>query len=120
MINKKIILTVVILVLVIVDIFFGVSYFFSLKSLRIAEKQLSTQQNNVKIVKFTQLFISKVLKAEKEVSFEDRLKLENTVRELNDNEVLVQWERFTASKTEAEAQFEVKNLLELLVKKYSY
>jgi len=118
--RQKIILAIVVLTLVSVNIFLGVSYFLALKQLKTTEKQLATQQSNIKIVKFTQLFISKVLKAEKEVSFEDRLVLENTVRDLNDSEVLIQWEKFTGSKTEAEAQNEVKNLLELLVKKYSY
>ena len=118
--KQKIILTIIILILVAANVFFGISYFFAQKQLQTIDKQLKTQQSSIKIVNFTKLFIEKVLKAEKEVSFEDRLKLENAVRDLNDNEVLRQWEKFIASKTEAEAQQEVKNLLELLVKKYSY
>lgn len=118
--TQKIILTIIILILVAVNVFFGVSYFFARQQLQIVERQLNIQQNSTKIVNFTKLFIEKVLKAEKEVSFEDRLKLENAVRDLNDDEILRQWEKFTASKTELEAQEAVKNLLELLVKKYSY
>ena len=118
--KQKIILTIIILILVAVNVFFGISYFFAQKKLQTIEKQLKTQQESIKIVEFTKLFIEKVLKAEKEVSFEDRLKLENAVRDLNDDEILAQWEKFTASKTELDAQTAVKNLLELLVGKYSY
>lgn len=120
MITRKIILGIIVLILVGINIFFGVSYFFAQKQLQIVENKLKIQQNSIKIVEFTKLFIQKVLKAEKEVSFEDRLKLENAVRDLHDDEILARWERFTSSKTELEAQTAVKNLLEILVKKYSY
>jgi len=118
--KQKIILIAIILILIAVNIFLGVSYILAEKQLKTAEKRLVIQQNSAKIVNFTKLFIEKVLKAEKEVSFEDRLQLENAVRDLNDNEILTQWEKFTNSKTEPEAQEAVKNLLELLVLKYSY
>jgi len=61
--------------------------------------------------------IEKVLKAETEVDFETRLKLENAVRNLEDKEILARWSKFIESKTEAGAQEEVKNLLEALVNK---
>ncbi len=72
---------------------------------------------NEKIINFLKLFITKVLKAEGEVDFETRLKLENAVREIQDKEILDQWIKFTESKTEDEAQKNVKDLLEILVNK---
>jgi hypothetical protein len=45
------------------------------------------------------------------------LKLENAVREIQDKEILDQWIKFTESKTEDEAQKNVKDLLEILVNK---
>jgi hypothetical protein len=45
------------------------------------------------------------------------LKLEYAVRDLADGEILKQWNEFVNSKTESEAQEQVKNLLELLVNK---
>ena len=72
---------------------------------------------NLKVVNFLKLFIDKVLKADKEIDFETRLQLENGVRDLNDKEILAAWQKFTASKTEAEAQLEVNSLLTLLVGK---
>lgn len=50
---------------------------------------------------------------------ETRLRLENAVRDLNNEQILAQWQKFTTSKTETEAQTQVKNLLELLVNKIS-
>ena len=120
MTKQKTILIIVISVLVAGNVFSGVSYFLTQKKLQTVTEQLKHQRNNEKIINFSKLFIEKVLKAEEEVSFEDRLKLENTVRDLKDNEVLTQWEKFVASKTEAEAQQGVKDLLELLVKKIPY
>lgn len=117
MAKQKIILITIISVLIAGNIFVGINYFFVQKKLQIIEQQLKSQQNNLKILNFTRLFIEKVLKAEREVSFEDRLKLENAVRDLNDDEILKQWEKFVESKTEIEAQNAVKELLELLVKK---
>lgn len=89
--------------------------------LRKSQKTLEivkTQNNlNAQILDFMKLFIQKVLKAEKEVSFEGRLELENAVRNLHNGEILDQWQKFTDSKTEQEAQKEVRNLLEILANK---
>mgnify|MGYP001573327214 FL=1 len=113
----KALLIIFILVLLACDIFFGFEYFSLQKDLSRAKADLGTQKTNEKIVDFTKLFISDVLKAEKEVDFETRLKLETAVRNLNDEEILNQWQKFIDSKTELEAQKEVKNLLEILVNK---
>ena len=117
MINQKIILTLVILILLAGNVFFGVKYFASQKEIQQIQPALETQKTNEKVLDFTKLFIEQVLKAETEVDFETRLKLENAVRNLGDEEILAQWQKFTESKTEIEAQEEVKNLLEMLVGK---
>ena len=115
--NKKIILTIVILVLLVGNIFLGFEYLNVQSQLHQVQGLLTTQETNEKVVDFTKLFIDKVLKAKGEVSFDDRLKLENDVRDLHDQEILNQWNKFIDSQTESEAQTQVKNLLELLVNK---
>ncbi|MCK4453919.1 hypothetical protein KAU51_01045 [Candidatus Parcubacteria bacterium] len=116
--NKlKTIFTIIILVLLVGNIFFGVKYFAVQKELQQTQIALETQKTNEKVLDFTKLFIEKVLKAKTEVDFETRLKLENAVRNLDDEEILAQWQKFTESETENEAQEEVKNLLEMLVNK---
>ncbi|MEI8175216.1 MAG: hypothetical protein WCG28_04675 [bacterium] len=72
---------------------------------------------NEKVISFASMFINKVLKSEKEVDFETRLSLENAVRDLKDEEVMSEWQNFTASKTEIEAQNSVKKLLGILISK---
>ena len=114
--NKKIIL-IIILILLASNVFLGVKYFAAQKEFRQTQTVLAAQKTNEKVLDFTKLFIAKVLKAETEVDFETRLKLENAVRDLNDEEILTQWQKFANSKIEAEAQANVKKLLEILADK---
>lgn len=88
------------------------------------KKQLSVSQAisrkndvNAQVLIFLQLFIERVLKAKGEVSFENRLKLENMVRDLNDQAILQSWNSFVNSTSEQEAQENVKTLLDVLVRK---
>lgn len=88
------------------------------------KKQLSVSQTlakksdlNVQTLNFARLFIERVLQAKGEVSFENRLKLENMVRDLNDPAILELWNNFVNSKSEQDAQENVKLLLDLLIKK---
>lgn len=87
------------------------------RELQASREALKVQKINEKVLDFTKLFIDQVLRAEKEIDFETRLKLENAARGINDKDILAQWEKFTASKTESEAQEQVKDLLDLLVSK---
>lgn len=115
--KQKIVLTIIILILLGSNVFLGVKYFAAQKELKETKVILQTQEINNKVLDFTKLFIAEVLKSETEVNFETRLKLENAVRNLNDDEILARWNKFTESETEAEAQEEVKDLLEMLVSK---
>jgi hypothetical protein len=120
MLNKNHFVSFIVVILLISNIFFGVQYFLAQNKIHLLEKQVKLQQINAKILSFEKLFIDNVLKANTEVSFDQRLKLENAVRDLNDPDVLAEWEKFTSSTSEAGAQQEVKNLLSLLTSKISY
>ncbi len=115
--NKSKIILIIILVLLVINVFLGVKYMFLAKEFRQIQFALESQKTNNKILEFTNLFIEKVLKAEAEINFETRLKLENSVRDLGDDEILARWSKFIESKTEADAQEEVKNLLGILISK---
>lgn len=93
--------------------------YFQHQNLVIAQNTASTFQYDQKVLNFTKLFITKVLKADGEVSFDDRLQLENSVRAINDKTIFDQWQKFINAKTALEAQIEVKNLLEILIDKIS-
>ena len=90
-------------------------------SIQLSESQakLATQKKDERVLSFLDMFINKVIKAKQEIGFEDRLELENAVRQLSDNDVLAQWKKFTDSKTESEAQSNTKDLLVILVNKIS-
>lgn len=111
------ILTIIILFLTAGNVYLGFRYLDARQGFNQNQTVLENRQTNENVLTFTKLFIEKVLKAEKEVDFESRLKLENAVRELRDEEILDQWQKFVNSKNESEAQREVKNLLEMLVNK---
>lgn len=103
--------------LLISNVFFAMSYFTATKQLQIAETVGGKSTANAKVVDFTMMFIKQVLQADKEVDFETRLSLENAVRDLKDEQIMAEWQKFVGSKTEAEAQNSVKKLLEVLVGK---
>lgn len=107
----------IVLILLASDVFLIAKYKALQEELKETQSVLKVQNFNEKVLDFVKLFIAEVLKAETEINFETRLKLENAVRNLGDAEILEQWNKFVNSKTETEAQNQVKNLLELLVKK---
>lgn len=119
--NNKLFHYFIIFVLIVMNVF----YLYHTNKLTKEINKLRTEQNrqtitlplNQRTLEFLSLFIKKVLKAEKEVDFDTRLMLENKVRELNDKEILESWNKFVNSKSENEAQKNVKDLLDILVDK---
>lgn len=85
-----------------------------------AQKLFKTQQTNEKVLVLAKLFVEKVLQGETEVGFEDRLKLENAVRDINDKEIFDQWQKVVKSKSAQETQQEVGIFLDLLLSKIIY
>lgn len=108
---------VIITGLVGVVILFVGQWYIYYKDIKNTKNLLATYQKNEKVADFTKLFIAKVIKAKFDVSFEDRLQLENAVRAINDKAIFDQWQKFTEAKDPVQAQEEVKNLLELLADK---
>lgn len=117
--KEKFLVAVIILVSALL---IGVTALFILDRIELnATKQnFKAQQVNEKALTFTKLFVEKVLQGDEEVNFEDRLKLENAVRDLNDEEVFLQWQKIVKSQSAAETQQEVGTLLNLLLTKILY
>ncbi|MBU2613674.1 hypothetical protein KJ925_04450 [Patescibacteria group bacterium] len=115
--NRTRILSTVLLILLAGNVFLGVEYLSVVRQLRQTKTALDAQKTNDKVLAFTQLFVEKVLNAQTEVDFDTRLKLENAVRDLGDDAILAQWSKFVESKTEDDAQEQVKALLGMLVDK---
>lgn len=92
--------------------------FFAFKCYKTqAELEALSQKysENVAIVSFVSLFTDNMLASKVEVPFEERLKMENAVRAIGNEEILRQWEKFTESATDIEAQENARILLLLLV-----
>lgn len=113
--RAKVIYSLVVVVLFAGMVFFALRCAASLSEVREAKALLERERTNSQMLDFTAMFIDKVVQSKEEVDFETRLALENKVRELNNQAVFDQWNKFTASKTEAAAQVEVKKLLLLLL-----
>lgn len=113
---KRIIIFIGIAALVGGNVYFANKYTSAKKE---SASVLEVKNIDKKTLEFAKLFISGVLKADKEVDFETRLKLENMVRNLGDKDILAQWQKFVESKTEIEAQNNVKDLLEVVVSRIS-
>lgn len=107
----------IIIILVMVNVYVGMLYRDTNHELSKVKDQQVSAQINQGVLGFTGLFIDKVLKAQGEIDFDTRLKLESAVRGLNDDRILSAWLTFTNSATEQEAQNAVKNLLGILVNK---
>ena len=117
--KKKIYLLAIVGLLALGNIFFGVEYALQAVQNQKLQQQITQQKTNAKVLAFLNLFIEKVLKTNKEVSFNDRLQLENAIRDINDPALLVKWEQFTGGQNIDQIQSAVKDLLEALVRKLS-
>ncbi|MBU3896136.1 hypothetical protein KKG36_02395 [Patescibacteria group bacterium] len=111
---------VIIIVLISVVVILGGQYYSLYKDLQTQKSLNQIYQYNGKMLNFAKLFIAKVIMAQGDVSFEDRLKLENAVRNINDETVFEQWQRFIEAETESQVGENAKILLELLVNKITY
>lgn len=116
--NKKVVV-ILIIVLGLGLGFFGWQYFLLQAQLQTAKSALESQQVNKKVLVFSQLFVTNVLQGSKEVSFDDRLQLENAMRDIKDPELFAAWQKFTSAKDQAEIQQQFSSLFQLLLKKIS-
>lgn len=115
--RSKIFWGMIVVVLLLGNIFLGLRYYSATKELEGTRVTLATQRYNDMVLNFMKMFIKRVIKSQTEVDFETRLKLENSVRDLDDPQILAQWQKFVNSQSETEAQANVKDLLDMLVDK---
>lgn len=118
--KKSLIISLIISVLLILCAVLGVLCYSYSQSFYQQKTLNQSYKHSEKVIAFAKLFIQKVIKANGQISFEDRLALENSVRATGDADIVAQWRRFTDATSEAQTQQELKNLLDLLVNKISY
>lgn len=114
--NQKYLAFAAILILIAGNVFAGIFYFQTKNELaRVQNAVIQNQAENKSLV-FLEMLVAKVLQNEGEVSFDDRLLLENAVRDIGNAEILAEWTKFSNSESESAAQESMKQLLGLLVK----
>ncbi|MCS7200730.1 MAG: hypothetical protein NZ822_01090 [Patescibacteria group bacterium] len=111
---KKVI--VIIIILLLFNFYFAWRYFETKRAFS-QIKEITSANINEDVLNFTKFFIDNVIKVDREVSLETRLKMENEVRNLNDEQILKAWENFVNSQTEDEAQKNIRELLLILINK---
>jgi len=84
------------------------------------EKERQMREYNAKLFLFRNLFTENIILSDKSVDFENRLKMEEAARGLNDSEIFKMWQDFTKSETSEQVNARAKNLLNLLIEKTKY
>ena len=102
-------------ILVALALIFGGLYYQTKRELTQQKKITAVCQQSSKILDFTNLFMSKVLLANKEVDFTSRLELEKAVKDLSNAKISAAWKAFTDSQDEQTAQANAEALLTLLL-----
>lgn len=115
--SKKILVMVVGGLLMLALVFFAWQYVLLKQQLQTAQKTISQQQINTKVLLFSKLFTANVLQGGQAVSFDQRLQLENAVRDINDPQIYAAWQKFTNAKDQAEIQKDFYALFTLLLEK---
>ena len=115
--KQKQIYLIIIIILFAINLFLGIKYFNANKELKETKNTTAVQEEKTKFAEFNKTFISEVLQTESKVNYDTRLKLDKMIEDINDEELTAQWQKFTESKTEKEAQEETVKLLELVAER---
>jgi len=115
--KTRLVTNILLIVLVSGNIFFGIQYSANIKLQADSEKQETS--NSIQVSRFLKLFVDVVLNNEagKTISYEDRLKLENDIRQIKDTDLTNQWDAFVASKDAKAGQENAVKLMKLLTNK---
>lgn len=116
---RKITLAVLVLLIISNVVFVGMAVYYKIQAGQ-AKQKILVQQINAKNLSFAKLFVDNFLSGEKEISFDQRLKLENAVRDVNDQGIFTAWQNFTKSANQQEAQLNLGILLKTIIEKISY
>lgn len=115
--RTRIVSNILMIILVAGNIFFSIQYTESIK------QQNSQKEDNIgtniQVSRFLKLFVDVVLNTEpgKTISYDQRVQLENDVRQIKDADIIKQWETFVASKDGKDAQKNAIALMKFLTNK---
>ena len=113
--KSRLIPNILLVVLVVMNLFFVIQYIRNDQEQgRQFTEQAQKIEKNVKVASFLKFFIDSTLSTKGVISYDDRVKLEADIRELNDPEVLGAWTNLIASQDSESAQKSVVVFLSML------
>lgn len=116
--RTRLITNILLIVLVAGNIYFAVQYIQVLKSQQQQEQAVSdAATKKAQITKFNKFFIDTILTSNGNVAPDDRIKLENDIHQIKDQDLIRSWNNFVASKDSKEAQVNAVKLISLLANK---
>lgn len=110
--RSRIVANTLMILLVAMNIYFSIQYSAEVRenAARQQEEQ-NRSAERIQQAKFIKLFVDNVLGTSGVISFDDRVKLESDIRNLNDAKALDMWNSFVNSADSVEAQ---QNAVELM------
>ena len=113
--KTRLLSNVLMLILVAGNIFFSIQYMEGVKQQVNKDTQEEAKATErLQTARFMKLFIDTVLNTKETISFENRVKLENDIRQLGDKALTSQWDAFVSSKDPKSAQGEAVKLMSML------
>jgi hypothetical protein len=113
--RTRLVSNVLMLLLLIGNIFFSIQYISNLKAEAVQKDDNTTYR--IQVSRFLKSFIDIVINTQGTVSFDDRVKLENDIRQIHDTDLIRLWDAFVGSKDTKEAQVNAVKLMSLLATK---
>jgi|SRR3989344_4343110 len=114
--GKKYMYLFLIITLLISNVYFFIRYSSAKKSLGIITVGDEIFREGKRALRFMDLMVNLLLSG-KVVTDDERIRLENAVRDIGDEAILAKWKAFTESDTEALAQKKLLELLTALIEK---
>ncbi len=96
--RNRIISNILLIILLAGDLYFSVQYVYNLRHQFPVVDEGQKELSRIRNANFLKLFIDKVIRTNDKVSYEDRLKLETSVRQIQSLDVMEKWKIFVSSK----------------------
>ena len=116
--KSRLLSNILMLVLVAGNIFFSIQYTEGIKQQAdAAANTIDTSATRIQAARFMKEFVDIVLNTTGAISLDDRVKLENDVRQIGDSTITTQWTAFVNSKDAKTAQANAVKLMSMVTNK---
>jgi len=116
--KSRIVSNLLMLILVAGNIFFSIQYTEGIKQQAdLAAATIDTSASRIQAARFMKEFVDIVLNTTGAISLDDRVKLENDLRQIGDSNITKQWNDFVNSKDAKTAQAGAVKLMSMVTNK---